>query len=645
MGRKESNTKWVGALALFIWSAFVLSAFYVTQRPIALQVINGIGATLWTIGLTAILLIISAGFGYLFFERIGLNVGAQERFILGTGIGLGLLGLVGYGLGAAGLANKFILVSILFGSLLWIGLTKIRQGLQDDLNSLAKTWRQSLVEVPPWIVYVVIFISILGFLFTLLPPADGFDGLLYHLALPERLLADKQILPYNILQFWFPSLIEGDFIWALGLGSEQTAQLIHWSFSILTLLLIWEWSRALFGNKTAWWALAILISMPSLPWLSSWAYTDLALTFMGLACLYLMWRWRELYENQFLLVAGIFAGMAMGIKYTSFILPLLCVSLIMFWEDTNIARLRAMMRFALPALLVALPWYLRNWLVMGNPFYPFVFAGRFWDPFRTAWTSGKGTSIGWDIRELFMLPLTTTLGYRDQNFFDGRFGPLFLLLFPVAIWAIWKKRFASLNERNALFILTAFSALNYGVWVLGVIQTEHLLQARLLWPGLIPFAIPIGLGLSYLSDLDLPRLRISFIITIIIALVILVATLDNSLSLIFRRPLAYAFGMESRQAYFDRIQPRYATTLELVNSTPKDSFIYFLFEPRSYSMTRKVHPDPINDNLMHDFYLYNTAEAILKDWQEKGYTHVLINFPEVQSSLQTADVRFDVQFY
>jgi hypothetical protein len=102
--------------------------------------------------------------------------------------------------------------------------------------------------------------------------------------------------------------------------------------------------------------------------------------------------------------------------------------------------------------------------------------------------------------------------------------------------------------------------------------------------------------------------------------------------------------METRQAYFERMQPRYATTLELVNSTPVDSYIYFLFEPRSYSMTRRVQPDPINDNLMHDFYLHKTAKAILNDWQEKGYTHVLINVPMLQPSLKTADGRFDEQF-
>jgi hypothetical protein len=514
--------------------------------------------------------------------------------------------------------------------LVWVFASRTSPVIKDDLQSLIDSFRQNRGDVPRWLPPAVLITAMLGFLFALLPPAEGFDGLFYHLTMPERLLADKQVLPYDILQFWFPGLIEGDFLFALGLGSERTAQLIHWSFSMLMLALIWEWARNLFGHKPAWWALTMIISMPSLPWVSSWAYTDLALTFVGLASLYALWHWSNTHDNAWMILAGLFAGMAMGIKYTSFILPVLCVLLILLWENGLPSRITSTLRFSVPALLVALPWYLRNWLVMGNPFYPFVFGGRFWDTFRTAWLNDAGTGIGWDWREILLLPFTVTLGYRDQNFYDGRVGPLFLLLIPLTLWILWKKRVAPQSERRALFAIAAFFGMNAIFWTFGVIQTSSLWQSRLLWPGLIPFAIPVGLALSHLADLDLPRLRVSFIATGLFALVIGVTLLDNSLSLVFRRPLVYALGMETRQAYFERIQPRYSQALELVESTPEDAYIYFIFEPRSYAMPRKVQPDPINDNLMHDYYLFGIAENIIDDWRSKGYTHVLVYHPGVE---------------
>jgi hypothetical protein len=630
MNGNGTGRKLFGAMAFVIWSAIVLSAFYITQRPLFFQVASGIGSTLWAIALTIILLANSAGLGYFTVRRMRLEISGHERFILGTGLGLGAMGLIGYGLGAAGLASVPFLAVLLLGLLLWILFSKTSPVIWSDLQSLINSFRLNRDGIPAWLPPAVFITALLGFFFALLPPAEGFDGLFYHLTMPERLIEDGKILPHNILQFWFPSLIEGDFLLALGLGSERTAQLIHWSFSMLTLALIWEWSRKLFGHKSAWWTLAILISMPSLPWISSWAYTDLALTFVGFAGLYTLWRWSDARENGWLIVAGLFAGMAMGIKYTSFILPMFCVLLILLWEKNFHSRIIWIIRFSIPALLGALPWYLRNWLVMGNPFYPFVFGGRFWDAFRTDWYNGTGTGIGWDWREILLLPFTITLGHRDQNFYDGRIGPLFLLLIPLALWILWKKRAAAPAERKALLIISAFFGLNFAFWTFGVIQTASLWQSRLLWPGLIPFTIPIGLGISHLADLDLPRLRISFIATSLIALVIAVTLLDNSLSLIFRRPLVYALGMETRQAYFERIQPRYSQALELVGTTPGDAYVYFIFEPRSYTMPRKVQPDPINDNLMHDYYLFETPDAILDDWRSKGYTHVLVYFPGLE---------------
>ena len=100
--------------------------------------------------------------------------------------------------------------------------------------------------------------------------------------------------------------------------------------------------------------------------------------------------------------------------------------------------------------------------------------------------------------------------------------------------------------------------------------------------------------------------------------------------------------MESRQAYFERIQPRYSQALELVETTSVDVYIYFIFEPRSFNMPRKVQPDPINDNLMHDYYLFETPDAILNDWRSKGYTHVLVYFPGLSwSNLPTRDFTFN----
>jgi hypothetical protein len=590
-----------------------------------------------------ILLINAVGLGRWTLEKIHVQTTPQERLILGTGIGFGILGLAGYALGAMGWSASMILALVLFTILSWVIFSGTGRQIWNDIRFIKNEW--ALLDhgsASKWIRPAVFLTIFIAFLFALLPPAEGFDGLLYHLALPQRLLADKQILPYDIVQFWFPGLIEGNYLWALGLGSERTAQLIHWSFMILLLLLMFEWARSLFGPHAAWWSLAVIASMPSLPWVSSWAYNDVALIFSSMACLYTIWRWGEDTDHvSWLSLSGIFAGMAMSIKYTSIILPILCVTVIPFLERSNRLRIKALFRFCLPAILIAGVWLARNGIIMGNPFYPFVFGGRFWDSFRTEWLNAPGTGLGWDIHELLLLPLTVTLGYRDQNYFDGRMGPLYLLLIPVAFWMLWKYRSAPGYQTKALLILIGFGVLNYAAWMWGVIQSLHLWQSRLLWPGLMPLAIPIGLGITHLVEFDLRGLRASFILKVMVALVITFTLMDNGLSLLVRRPLAYTLGIESRRSYFERMQPGYAAALELVAMTPSNSSIYFIFEPRSYDMTRKVQPDGINDNLMHDLYIHGTAEAVLQSWREKGYTHLLINPSHLERYLPTDDPQLE----
>lgn len=617
---KEAFKKVTFAAAFLVWSSLILSAFYITQHPVFLQVINGVLATLWTIALAVILFIDSAGVGLFLLKQIRIEINEHEQLILGAGLGLGIFGLLGYGLGTIGLAEPLILLAILFVILAWVFISKSHKKLKSNFHSLLVSFQEGKNEIPAWLPIAVVLTCAIGFAFALLPPAEGFDGLLYHLALPERLLADKQILLYNIPQFWFPSLMEGDFIWALGLGSERTAQLLHWIFSLLMLGLVWEWARVIAGGKTAWWSLALLISMPSLPWLSSWAYTDIALVYFGMAALYALWRSNN--SIQWIVVSGLFAGMAMGIKYTSFALPIFCVMLILLWGKSRIVAITS---FSLSAILVASPWYIRNWVLMGNPFYPFAFGGHYWDSFLSTWYAGSGTGIGWNAAQIILLPLNITLGYRDQNYFDGRIGAFFLIFLPLAIWTFWNNRSAPDATRKAFFIFGMYALLSYLIWTFGVIRTMNLWQSRLLWPGLIPFAIPIGFGITLLSDFDLPRFRVSFIYAVIVGLVIAVTLLDNTLSLVARRPLQYALGLESRQSYFQRLQPLYASALELVESTPPDSFVYFMREPRSYGMSRKVQPDPLNNNLAHDYYLYGNADSILKNWKLKGYTHILLS--------------------
>jgi len=608
---------------LILWVGLIFGLYYGVQKPAALQVGAGLLSMFWTLVLVGLIVGVASCLGVAIIRRFFPFLEQGERALLGTGLGLGIFGLAGFGLAAVGAARPLALLPILAGMAIlavWIGW--LRQTKEDYLT-LWQAVRSPLEPGLKWVPWLAIAALFLSFLLAFAPPADSFDALLYHLAVPASWLRDGGVVtPLILPHYWFPELVEGGFVWGLALGSETTAPLLHLSWGILTVGLVWLWAQRAWGRATGWRAVAVLISMPSLPLLAAWAYTDLALAYYCLGVLYLLWRTSAANRGSAWVLSGIFCGLAMGIKYTSFILPLVALGWLAWCQRRSLQRMLIPGAwFAAAALVVASPWYVRNWIWAGNPFYPFLLGGRSWDPFLAVHYARSGTGVGINLSEILLLPFTLTLGQRDANFFDGRIGPLWLLLLPVVVWVLWSYRRST--ERWALFLPALFGAASLGIWVVGVVNTSSLWQSRLLYPALIPLASPAALAWESLGRLDFRRFRVSFVVNVLVFLSIAAGLLDFGLFVLVRNPLAAATGMTSRQAYFERFQPAYGDALTLVGQTPEGSRVLFLFEPRSFGMSRFVQPDPINENLDHDFYLYHTPEAVLRSWQARGFTYVL----------------------
>ncbi len=106
--------------------------------------------------------------------------------------------------------------------------------------------------------------------------------------------------------------------------------------------------------------------------------------------------------------------------------------------------------------------------------------------------------------------------------------------------------------------------------------------------------------------------------------VIALTVFDTGMFVLQRNPLAVALGAQSRTGYIARVNPSYAALMQLMEELPANAYVYSLFEPRSYSLPRRIQPDAINYNFSQDLYLYKTPFAILQQWKTQGYTHILI---------------------
>jgi hypothetical protein len=614
------------SLSFLLWTGILISAYYIVQKPNLLNALPGLADTLWTLIVASLLLFNAYGCGTRLLHWLGLkSVDGVDRLLLGGGIGLGILGLLGLGFSAAQLASETTLSTFQVGLALFFVFRNDVQKLRDDLKTLAANWNLSFSQYSRLSKLAVILPFVFSFLLTLVPPFEAFDALLYHLTQPARVLQDGGLQAIDIAHFWFPNLTENVYLWALAMRSERAAQIIHLAWGTLSALLLWRWAVRIWDIEIGRKTLLLLAAVPSLPMLASWAYADMALVFYATAALHALTFYESTKSLSWLRVAGVMAGLAMAVKYTSFTVPLTCGLLILFWRRKSFSQavLRAA-QFSFIALIAALPWYARNAVIMGNPFYPFVCGGRYWDSFRAEWYAGGGTGIGWDPLQLLLLPVNAVLGYRDQNFFDGRIGPLFLILAPFALWILISCSRQDTERGLSLQTIGLFSAFGFAAWAVGVINSSALWQARLLLPALIPFAIPTALGWDSLTRLDAPNFRISFLSNAVIAIIITLTVFDNGVIVLQRNPLAVAFGAQSRGQYIARINPSYAALMQILDELPAEAQVYSLFEPRSYGLPRQTQPDAINFNFAHDLHVYRTPSEIIQHWKTEGYTHVVV---------------------
>lgn len=613
-------------MLFLLWTGIILSAYYVVQKPGLLNAFTGLAATLWTLAVAALLLFNAYSLGTRILSWLGPAATEHvDRLLLALGIGLGVLGFLGLIFSATQLARVPVFFSVLFGSTLIFVMSKDLEKLLTDLKSFATYWNLSFSQYNLFSKLALFLLFTFSFLLTLVPPFEAFDALLYHLAQPARVLQDGGLRAVDIPPFWFPNLTENLYLWALALGSERATQILHFAWGALSAFLLWRWAVKAWGVEIGRKALLLLIAMPSLPMLASWAYADMALVFYAIATLYAVAIHRSTNEQEWLRVGGIMAGLAMTVKYTSFTVPLTGGLLILLWQSKSFSRAVVQAaRFSFLALLVALPWYARNAIFMGNPFYPFVFGGRYWDGFRAEWYAGPGTGIGWNPLELLLLPLNVTLGHRDQIFFDGRMGPLFLILAPFTLWILLSRARPDSEQGLSLQSIGLFAAVSFAAWTFGVINSISLWQSRLLFPALIPFAIPTALGWDTLKDFDSTRFRVSFFVNMVVAVVIALTVFDHGMFVLQRNPLAVALGAQSREQYIARVNPSYAALMQTMDKLPTNAHVYNLFEPRSYGLPRNTQPDAINYNFSHDLYLYETPERIVEHWKTARYTHILV---------------------
>jgi hypothetical protein len=337
--------------------------------------------------------------------------------------------------------------------------------------------RRSLAEATALLPSLALLLPYL--LLATFPPWDR-DEMVYHLALPRSFArAAGYTRPDDNL---FASL---------PLGWESIQAVLHavgcvpgeppfnprllgawtaWGGALATSAL----AREVGARRLPWLAAALLLLTPTFVEFGSSAYVEpyllLCTTLALLAALRAMQDGEE-----WLLVAAALAGLATSIKYTGLAVAAILVLGVAATSALE-QRPRRVLRFVALCALVGSPFYVRNLLQRGNPFFPMAYGllgGEGWDEVRAAayWETLRGYGAGEDLLDALTAPFRLFLARDHLAGFEGSIGPLPLLLaLGAAFWPVPGGRRASL-------LLLSFAALFTLFWAATVVQARFFLVA------------------------------------------------------------------------------------------------------------------------------------------------------------------------
>ncbi len=465
----------------------------------------------------------------------------------------------------------------------------------------------------------------------LIPPFF-FDTLRYHYALPAIYLRTGSTWP-------LPHFVESN----LPLGVEMLSMIgmtdaSHAGANLVNLLLfalcgfgILCLADRLGSRRAGWIGFFLFLSSSAIVHILFLQKPDLGVTLFFFAFAYALLAWlTDGKDLRFLLIAGAFAGLSMGTKYTMmlFVMAAVAVALretargqrgryVVPWREAALSGLVAAVFFA--------PWLWRNLAATGNPVYPLLnglFGSPSWSPARMEVLSGDAHPLlahlhGWKDLASLLGSLTffpdTSMSGPGASIGVGILGTF---LFPILVRE---------PERGWRFLRNLSLALMM-VWFLSSWISRYLLPA-------LPF---MALLTGFLGD----RLaeRFGRWGSGIAVLLLVAAVAAQGGSTIRQSPIhkawAASFSLAGQPERGLRIASRFHPSLEaaaFVNARlPESAKILFLGETRVYYFQRTVvAPSPYDEHPIAKLAAAGPDPGTVRDrLAGQGYTHILVCWPE-----------------
>ncbi len=608
--RMKPNSFWSRAAVTLglLWFVAVILAYYAVHKPVSGSQIDAMrDLAVTAVGWVSVLSLANLiGWGAI--RRLS-NLERAERLVLQLGFGLGAIALVLLAIGMLGVSSQLLLWLLV---LLPLPLSLYR--LYKDVHKLRRP------STPALVIFVALILLLI--LIRALAPPTAWDSLVYHLTGPKLYQEAGRIHhDIDLAYLGFPKA--GSMIYLLGLQlvGPGLAQLLHLTFFGMTLVLTPGLVRQSAPGR-GWLSIAILVAVPSAALLAGWAYVEWIAAFGALASYTLIRASDSEKVDRALILAAFFAALALNSKYTT-IWIVFGLSVVVLLRGRSFRRWGA---YLLGAAIFVVPFLLSNLVLTGNPVYPFVFDGVFWDSHRTFWYSRAGTGLGFS--GLATAPWDATIWGLEGGYYEGHatygatVGPLLLALIPLVTLRLLLDRSARQGSVRDLVVVAGAAYLG---WIAQLSFSILLVQSRLLFPAL-PFFVALAVvGFDTVGQVGRWGVSVRFVLGGLVAFVLALTATSGIFDTMQADFLSVTFGAESEEAYLERRLGYHYEAMQAINRLDEGSTVRFLWEPRSYYCSEAVtcEPDALLDRWWHERQHFSTPQEIANRWMEEGVTHVL----------------------
>jgi hypothetical protein len=601
----------LAAVGILFWMFLILCLFYLTHKPFG----GGVLAR-W---LDVLILLATAGWMAFLAVGIGRRLAPVEghileRTALAGAMGLGILGLLAFGLTVLGW-NTGPALAVLWGLLTLVFL-------RDSLRWMRELGA-GILRVRPrggpfaWLIAIFAAVTLAFSLGVALCPPVAWDALVYHLQIPQQMTIHQTALPPGDSFFReMPNLSEWIFAGPMALtGRPEAGAVAGWLVGALTLAGIAGTARRT-GIRHAWLAPVILLSGDTLARSMGWGYVDWTTALFGYSAVCLISLRSPRVGTLFL--AGVLAGFAWDSKYTAgILLPVLLVWILL--RDRKSHWLRNAAALLAGFLLAFLPLLFRNLAYWGNPLPPLLDSGTMEQLRMRFFTGSPLPNAG--LVALVLPFLQSTIGRYEAGPFGATIGPLLLAFLP-GVFA--KRRPAEGTDPFPLGLTGLCAIAFWAVSGVGVMVSAIYAQPRLFMVLFPALALLAAYGFDGLWEYRIGKVRVGAVAGALAGLILLIQLAGGAVAWVQAGVPGYLAGVSDRTAYLETNLGWYSRAMDALRALPSDSRVLLLWEPRGLYCGGVCQADATIDRWYLAMRLGETSEEVIPDWRERGFTHILI---------------------